>query len=162
MFFGGVWDIWASSVLVRSASDGVPQGSVVGPLYFANLRNTLLVCRLWASSVPWTPEATVFSSPCSPPNYSPQLRTPHPPPQHNTHTYTQLSEGEAGGGIRSFLVVPDRKDTQSACVTLCACLLAIFQRKTSCKEDEGVALGKKVWMREIKIQRARKWKRARP
>lgn len=50
--FFGVWDIWANCVLVRSASDRAPQGSDVGPLYFADLRNTVSVCRLWVSSVP--------------------------------------------------------------------------------------------------------------
>lgn len=91
----------------------------MGPLYFANLRNTVMVCWLWASSVHWTPEATGFSISCSPPNYNPQLCTPHPPPQHNTHTYTQLSGGEEGGSIRSSLVVSDSQHTQGACVTVC-------------------------------------------
>lgn len=50
--FWGAWDIWASSVLVRAVTDGVPQGFVVGPLYFADLRNTVLVCQLWVNSVP--------------------------------------------------------------------------------------------------------------
>lgn len=85
----GAGSIWIGRVLVLC--EGVPQGRVVGTLYFADLRNMAVVSSL-----------TFFPSCSRRHNYRPTMGKPHPP------TYTQLSaavaypqrEGEGGGIFR--------------------------------------------------------------
>lgn len=89
----GAGSIWIGRVLVLC--EGVPQGHVVGTLYFADLRNMAVVSWL-----------TFFPSCSRRHNYRPAMGKPCPPTQLSAAVASPQRERE-GGGIFRRLGTPD-------------------------------------------------------